>query len=139
MRIRKSRWVPVVCFALIFLIDATVVGMDYYEGSFSGERYVIMGSVATIPIGLVMYWVRRTFRLVYGLVELTVAIGVAYFVLRGFVDKLPSDETTMRLMTGRTVTLSAVVYFIVRALDNIGEGLKPGSRAALHWNALFPK
>jgi hypothetical protein len=92
-------------------------------------------SLSALPIAALFYSVRRKNRLVYGLVEVVAATAALFFLFLRF----GSSELTVEFIAGRTVAILAVVYVMVRALDNIGEGLPPGSLAEGYWTRLFPK
>ena len=95
--------------------------------------------LSTLPIAVILYWLRRAHRFYYGVFELIVALCFLYFVLAGMVFGEASRIFSVGLVFNRTVTLFAVVYFLVRALDNIGEGIRPGTFLEDRWNLLFPK
>ncbi|WP_456817096.1 hypothetical protein [Bradyrhizobium sp. USDA 4520] len=73
--------------------------------------------------------------MIYGLVEMAAAIAALFFLFLRF----DSGELTVEFIAGRSVAILAVVYVTVRALDNIGEGLRPGSPMDDCWLHLFPK
>lgn len=92
-------------------------------------------SLSALPIAALFYSVRRKNRAIYGLVELVAAIAAIYFLFLRF----GAGELTVDLIAARTVAIMAVVYVMVRALDNIGEGLPRGSSLKDYWTRLFPK
>jgi hypothetical protein len=92
-------------------------------------------SLSALPIAALFYSVRRKNRVVYGLVEMVAAIAALFFLFLRF----GPSELTVEFIASRTVAILAVVYVMVRALDNIGEGLRSGSRLEGYWTRLFPK
>ena len=92
-------------------------------------------SLSALPLAALFYSVRRKNRVTYGLVEMAAAIAALYFLFLRF----GPGELTVELIAARTVAIMAVVYVVVRALDNIGEGLRAGSSLESHWARLFPK
>jgi len=92
-------------------------------------------SLSALPPAALFYSVRRKNRVIYGLVEMAAAIAALYFLFLRF----GPGELTVELLAARTVAIMAVVYVMVRALDNIGEGLRPGSPLENYWTRLFPK
>ena len=95
--------------------------------------------------GLCLYALRRMARSWYGLCELTFAVGVLFVAIyatlrysnpaEAFAGRLEIDIASRQA----GAAMIAAVYLIVRALDNIGEGLKPGSQAATLWARWFPQ
>ncbi|WP_316201402.1 MULTISPECIES: hypothetical protein [unclassified Bradyrhizobium] len=95
----------------------------------------LVWSLSAAPLAALFYSVRRQNRVIYGLVEMSAAIAALFFLFLRF----DPGELTIELIAARTVAILATVYVMVRALDNIGEGLQPGSRLENHWARLFPK
>lgn len=95
----------------------------------------LVWSLSAVPIATLLYSVRRKNRLVYGLVEMAAAIAALFFLFLRF----DPGELTVESVAGRTVAILAVVYVMVRSLDNIGEGLQPDSSMENYWIRLFPK
>ncbi|WGR93649.1 hypothetical protein MTX26_28805 [Bradyrhizobium sp. ISRA443] len=92
-------------------------------------------SLSAVPLAALFYSVRRRNRVVYGLIEMIAAIAALFFLFLRF----DPGELTVELIAARTVAILATVYVMVRALDNIGEGLRPGSLLESQWARLFPK
>lgn len=109
----------------------TVIGTLVHDKSAA----FFVWSLSALPIAALFYSVRRKNRVIYGLVELVAAVTALYFLFLRF----DIGELTVELITTRTVAIMAVVYVMVRALDNIGEGLRPGSSLEDYWTRLFPK
>lgn len=91
-------------------------------------------SMLAVAAGL--YRLRSMNRLMYGLFELFIALGFFYFLVLGMLEA-PREPMTMRLLTSRALTMFAAVYFMVRAFDNIGQGLT--GRAGDRWKQVFEK
>lgn len=95
----------------------------------------LVWSLAAVPIAALFYSVRRKNRVIYGLIEMIAAIAALFFLFLRF----GPGDLTVELIAARTVAILATVYVMVRALDNIGEGFRPGSRLECRWTGLFPK
>jgi hypothetical protein len=91
-------------------------------------------TAAVLPVAANLYRLRCKDKFTYGIFELVVAVGFFYFLSVGFYEK-PAEPMTVQLITGRVLTFFAAIYFMVRALDNIGQGLDP-ARAA-RWKQFF--
>jgi hypothetical protein len=100
-----------------------------------GSAAFFVWSLSALPIAILFYSVRRKNRVIYGLAEMIAAIAVLYFLFLRF----GPGELTVELIAARTLAILAVVYIMVRALDNIGEGLRRGSPLETYWARLFPK
>jgi hypothetical protein len=86
---------------------------------------------------------RREARLLYGLIETVAGLGAIVAALLNAIRLLsgPPEES---LFVGQNrfialFLLAAAIYVLVRGLDNIGEGLRDGSKAQRRWNSIFPK
>jgi hypothetical protein len=79
------------------------------------------------------YRMRSKTKLLYGILELLAAVGFFYFLLLGMQEK--SVEKTIELIANRMLTIFAAVYFMVRAFDNIGQGLS--GQNAIRWKRIF--
>lgn len=95
----------------------------------------LVWSLSAVPIAALFYSVRRKNRVIYGSIEMIAAIAALFFLFL----RLGPGELTVELIAARTAAMLAIVYVMVRALDNIGEGLRPGSRQESRWTGLFPK
>jgi hypothetical protein len=74
-----------------------------------------------------LYRMRRRSPFAYGLIEVTIAVGVT----------VHSALNTSISVTARAVALAASVYFVVRGLDNMEKGLPVRFRAV--WDWAFPQ
>ena len=79
-------------------------------------------TLAVLPLAAALYRLRRRNRVWYGGFELTIAVGFFYFLLVGIDSGWPKPMS-LELILNRMLTFFAAIYFMVRALDNIGEGL----------------
>jgi hypothetical protein len=88
------------------------------------------GTVALVPIvGVVIFWFRARFRLVYGLTEFGVGAVTA---IRVFWPQF--NYATVGLANALQVL--GGLYIMVRGCENIGKGLPAEQRAK--WNRAFP-
>jgi hypothetical protein len=138
----KSVWLqtrfPLICFAftLLFLWLGDVV--DSRFGNFALPVTIAFWTISAIPLAVSFYRMRRKSRLAYGLIEFLVACGLLYSTMLAIVHHGPG-VMTIETLTARSLTFFAMIYFMVRALDNIGEGLGSDWPIAKRWNATFPK
>ena len=95
----------------------------------------LIWSLSALPIATLFYSVRRANRMVYGLVELGAAVAALFFLMA----RMDPAELTVETIAARSVAMLAIVYVMVRALDNIGEGIRPGSRLEGYWSRVFPR
>ena len=96
---------------------------------------LIIGTLAMLPIAVTFYRMRLRNRLWYGGFELAVALGFFYFLVANFYEN--EKPFALDLVTGRMLTTFAAIYFMVRALENIGVGLQ-GSKYENGWLTVFP-
>lgn len=120
-----------------FGLQAAGAALDHYFGPPALHFAIILWSLSTVPIALSLYWLRRRYRLAYGVFELMIAVGFVYAATLSIIFE-KSDNAAL-LIVARWFAYMAGVYFIVRALDNIGEGFKRGSRFDRKWSRLFPR
>ena len=129
-RIAASRF-PLVSFGAFIVVLGTGELADL-----AGLRHLalLVWTLAILPFAVSFYRLRRRNRLVYGVLELIIAIGFFYFLLVGmaFADK----PMTLELLFSRMLTMFAGIYFMVRGLDSIGEGLKKSPWQA-KWERFF--
>jgi hypothetical protein len=98
-----------------------------------------MAVIGTVCLGLFFYWLRFRCRLVYGLVELVVALAVIFLT---FYPQSPNylSDTQVPPWWGSFLSISAGmsagIYVMVRGLDNIHNGLPPKWRCK--WDRIFP-
>lgn len=99
-----------------------------------GIEIVVTASWVLFAIGF--YRVRCWNRFVYGLIEL--AAGIAVIILGEFPPNavLTADGSwPLGSRAAHMLTLMGGVYIVVRALDNIGQGLPPRWRPG--WRRIF--
>lgn len=97
---------------------------------------VIVSTFAVFSIAVLLYRLREKRRLFYGLLELVVSIVSGFLVLQSF--SLNYHGIADQPLITRMALLLASVYVMIRALDNIGTGLK-GTPAGERWEAAFRK
>lgn len=100
-----------------------------------GALFVL--SLSAVPIAAMFYWVRRRHRLAYGITEMVMAVSGLYALMLAIVFKDASASSFLGQVSTRTISFMAAVYVMVRAFDNIGEGLPV--RFAKYWDFAFPK
>ena len=125
---------PIVCFVLTMALAST--------GELINQRYealyvtLIFWALSAVPLAVSFYRLRRRNRLFYGIVEMIAACVIAYVTMLGIVHRNTNGPEHV-VFVG--ITLVALIYFMVRALDNIGEGIPKGSKWAQRWETVFPK
>jgi hypothetical protein len=97
---------------------------------------VIVATLAVFSIAVLLYRLREKKRLFYGLLELGVSIISGFLVLQSFAAN--SHGVADQPLITRMALLFASVYVMIRALDNIGVGLK-GTEAGEWWESAFRK
>lgn len=106
-----------------------------------GNVGVALGeSVGFFFIGVAFYALRRFSRLIYGIIEFAVAIvGLLGYASKSMFGK--DIEHGFDFFADKYLVAMAALYVLVRALDNIGEGLKArhGGRYPTIWTRLFPE
>jgi hypothetical protein len=126
---KVQSWFLSVACALIALVGfCTITGM-----SLAG---VIAATLAIFSIAVLLYRLRERKRLFYGLLELAVSIVGGFLVLQSFASN--SHRIAEEPLITRMALLFAAIYVMIRALDNIGTGLK-GSPAGEVWESAFRK
>lgn len=105
-----------------------------YFGHTDTTFFVATGAV--LPIAASLYRLRCKNKVAYGSFELVVAIGFFYFLTLG-IYKEAYQPLTLELLLSRMLTFFAAIYFMVRALDNIGQGLTGASSD--RWKQLFER
>jgi hypothetical protein len=90
--------------------------------------------VLTVFIGIIFYWLRCSRRVLYGAIEIIVALALIYefyFPLDGIVvHSVGSDyvpPTIWHVLASRSVHLVVSIYVFVRGCDNVVTGLRNGS------------
>lgn len=117
-----------VMFAFIGLGQAAMSG---------GAPHIAIGlwCFAMLAIGLLFYRLRLRSRLWYGGFELLIALAASYFVLLNLYQH--AAGLAVQTLIGRIIILFAAVYVMVRALDNVGQALRPHWRVTEKWQRLF--
>jgi|SRR5579862_5191113 len=118
--------------ALAILMFAIGVGELLY---LAGWRHAALTAwaLSMLPIAFSLYRMRHRSRLWYGALELLISLTAFYFVLLGIIEV--AKPMTMELVVGRMLIFFVAIYFMVRALDNIRQGL--GSPLAGRWDSFF--
>lgn len=98
------------------------------------DTMFVLATAAVLPIAANLYRLRCNNKVVYGLFELVVAIGFFYFLALGTYQG-PYQALTLELLVSRLLTFFAAIYFMVRALDNVGQGLTGAH--SVRWKQLF--
>ncbi|UFZ06953.1 hypothetical protein LQG66_11885 [Bradyrhizobium ontarionense] len=114
-------------FALL-IVGAAILSFGYAR---LGITFCTAGTVLT---AVNFYRLRCRNKLIYGLFEMATAMAFFYFLALGLYEK-PYEPMRVELIVGRALTFFAAIYFMVRALDNIGQGLR-GDRAT-RWKLFF--
>lgn len=86
--------------------------------------------------GFWLYVLRCQDRVIYGCIEIVAAVLTFYFTV---VNKFPVEtKLDSKEAVTACIQIAAGLYIFVRGLDNIGNGLTPGSRMhALWWSTRF--
>jgi hypothetical protein len=119
----QSWFLSVTCALIALTGFCTIAGM-----SLAG---VITATVAVFSIAVLLYRLREKKRLFYGLLELGVSIISGFLVLQTFASN--SHGIAEQPLITRMALLFASVYVMIRALDNIGTGLR-GTEAGEWWD-----
>jgi hypothetical protein len=106
--------------------------------------FVAILSFATLLLSASLYAIRRFNRAWYGIIEVVVTLftaaiflmnvikrGDPHFVFPDSINWIPGLQDSL--------TFAVAIYLGVRALDNIGEGLKPATGCREKWDDVFPK
>jgi hypothetical protein len=91
-------------------------------------------TVAMFVLAIVLYRLRQRNRIWYGGFELLVSLLAFYVGLLTFYES--STPASLQLIVGRILIMFAAIYVMVRALDNIGTGLR-GTKFEKRWIRLF--
>ncbi len=128
---------PFVCFLFSMLL--LWIGDLFPPGRFGVPAALFFYMLSAFPIAVSFYRMKRRFRLMYGLFELAAACALFFVTLLGMIH--PTDVWVFpnEKLLSRGLTFLALIYFMVRALENIGEGFNPSSSSAKKWNSVFPK
>lgn len=122
------------------------VGLSVYDAYkfatspyFSETSSIIVVGVATLVIGVSLFWFRLKCRCVYGISE--IAVGVIVGSQRFYLDALsPASHTPAPFIV--LAILTAGVYLVVRGADNVHQGLTkdpkdPVAQKFLLWLSKF--
>ena len=123
-------------FTLLFLWLGDVVNSRF--GNYALPVTLAFWTISAIPLAVSFYRMRRKNRLAYGIVEFVAACALLYSTMLAIVHHNPT-VMIFETLTARGLTFFAMIYFMVRALDNIGEGLRSDWAISDRWNTLFPK
>ena len=126
---------PILCFLIAMALALLGVMADHLFASILLSGF--FWCAAAVPFAIAFYRLRGRNRLVYGAFELVIGFAALYVGLLNIMrsGQLISFERVATTM----LVIFVALYFMVRALDNIGGGLKPGSKAEARWLVLFPK
>jgi hypothetical protein len=124
-------------FVLIcMLVMFALIGLGQVAVSNGAPHLAIaLWSLALSTIGVSLYRLRLRSRSWYGALELVVSLVASYFVLLNLYQH--ATGLTAQIILSRMLILFGTVYVMVRALDNIGQGLLPSWRFAKVWDRLF--
>lgn len=86
--------------------------------------------------GFWLYVLRCRARVTYGFIEIMAAVATFYFTV---VDRFPQETAqSTKIFSLAWIQIAAGLYIFVRDLDNIGQGLAPGSWAhGIWWNLVL--
>ncbi|HEX4409963.1 MAG TPA: hypothetical protein VH206_14420 [Xanthobacteraceae bacterium] len=133
----KTFWdrfrVLVVCFAATVVMASCgdIANTMLAENNWLADLFWTLG---LLPMAFLFYRLRSTSRLAYGIFELIVALASLYVGIWKFSHDILYFSAGQALVVW--LAFWAAIYFMVRAIDNIGVGLK-GSKYEGRWNALF--
>ncbi|MBZ9975509.1 hypothetical protein [Mesorhizobium sp. BR-1-1-10] len=102
------------------------------------------GYLTFIVFGIVLYWMRENQRWLYGLVEIAAALALVFITLFFLGVGGPKPDVGTNIYTIPFVThllqMLAAIYFLVRGLDNLGQGLRkfPVWNRRWRWLSLKP-
>ena len=96
---------------------------------------IAVWSVSLVAVSVMLYRLREQYRAWYGALEFVIALAGFSIVLKGLHENYRGSADAPLL--ARIGFLFAAIYVMVRALDNIGAGLKKGSKLQAKWNAIF--
>jgi hypothetical protein len=122
----------IVTWILVMIALLAAAAIALYFGFTDTMFY--LATLAILPIAGGFYRLRCKTKLAYGVFELIVAVGFFYFLALS-IYRGPYEPLTFELLVSRTLTFFAAIYFMVRALDNIGQGLS-GTLGA-RWKHFF--
>lgn len=99
----------------------------------------VIGIFTAICVGLVLYGLRCRKPLIYGLLE--IAVAVVIITLTFYPQKsyllLSEEPTWFGWLLSKAVGISTGVYVLVRGLDNVDKGLTAELRGRQWWDRVF--
>jgi hypothetical protein len=127
---RRTRF-PIICFLLAMVL--ALVG-QLLDGLFHAIWLtVLFWSMAVIPFAISFYRMRSLNRTIYGAFEPLIAFLSLYVGIWKFAST--SYPSSFEHLATISLFLWVAIYFMVRALDNIGQGLDPVRR--VRWQQFF--
>lgn len=130
---------PLVCFVVTLVLLFTGYAIDTAYGDPALFVTLFFWMLGMLPIAVSFYRLRRRQRLAYGLFELVASCAIFYATMLAIIHRGGAAPMSLETIATRSITFIALVYFMVRALDNIGEGLKPYPMWEARWDKVFPK
>lgn len=130
------RSTPIICAgisAVLMIVGVALIRYSYERLGLLFWAFSMMSLAATL------YSVRRADRRIYGVVECVFGFLFCFALLLVAKYGPPAEEFTFQMLGARIVALMTGIYVVVRALDNVGEGLTPDAKWAQRWDAAFPK
>jgi hypothetical protein len=119
---------PIICFLMAMVLALT--------GQLFNDTWLTAAfwTLAVFPFAVAFYRMRDVNRLIYGAFELLIALASLYVGIWRFAST-PSPMSFDHVATV-WLFLWVAIYFMVRALENIGVGLR-GSKYKMRWDAVF--
>ena len=110
---------------------------------FSTSITTMLGFVTASLVfaGVALYQLRRAFRLYYGLIEIAVGVLLLYLTVKILLyghSQLSGYFSDNERKLSVSLQIGAALYVLVRGLDNICAGLRPGSWTRKCWDRIFP-
>jgi hypothetical protein len=128
---RSTRF-PILCFSVAMAL--ALIG-QILDGAYHATWLtVLFWSSAVVPFAISFYRMRGVNRIIYGAFEMLVAFASVYAGLWRFV--VATYPMSFEHLAIVSLFLWVAIYFMVRALDNIGVGLQ-GSKHEERWQAVF--
>jgi hypothetical protein len=124
----QSYFLSVTCALIALTGFCTIVGQS--------TAGVVVATFAVFSTAVLLYRLREKKRLFYGVLELVVSVISGFLVLQTFATN--AHGVADQPLITRMALLFASVYVMIRALDNIGAGLK-GTKSGEWWDAVFRK
>lgn len=100
---------------------------------------LFLWALSTLPLAAMFYGVRRANRWIYGVVEAIFGFLLCLALLLVTRYGAPAVELTLQSVGARILALMTGIFVLVRAYDNVGEGLRTGTEARKLWDRIFPK